>query len=117
MSAVLRRSPRIAAKATKTNTNLNLEIINKLNELENKRIIHDIVEHLFLVSNVFEFMCDERFKEVYIKNNKFRKNLLIKIQENNDNLSWLRVPYYIAIRYYEVSTKLMNYIESIEKAQ
>lgn len=116
MSTILRRSTRIAEKnAAKSLSPFLQQLKNMVNEANNSNI-ENTTERIHFISNVFEFMYDDRLKNVFATQTKFREETKRKINELDEDIKDTVIPYLLAMKYHKASKNLKNYIEEIEKS-
>jgi hypothetical protein len=115
----VRRSARIAAKnaakpAAKPLSPVILELQNKLEQMD-KISMENIVYRICEISNILEFMYDDRLRNIYAKYTTFREEVKNKINELDKDITFRVIPYWLAMKYHEASKNLRKYIEEIEK--
>jgi hypothetical protein len=115
----LRRSERIAAKnavkpAVKTLPPVLLQLKSMMEEMDNCDK-QNTTERIYRISNIFEFMYDDRLKNTYAKQTKFREEVKNKINDLDKDVQYTTIPYWLAMKYHEASKNLRKYIEDIEK--
>jgi hypothetical protein len=115
----VRRSARIAAKnaekpAEKPLPPVLLQLKSMMDEFD-KCDKQNTTERIYRISNIFEFMHDDRLKNTYAKQTKFREEVKNKIKEIDLDITCRIIPYWLAMKYHEASKNLREYIQEIEK--